>query len=122
MKKLCEYCCTHPVINKDADRYDLKRYLCASCYERDDVRLYYKDIYGGMEKGEEKTLLEIIEEIAKGTIKTDLYLHYEYGLDYTFYINSFKLIADNGTGLYIHKVLNDKFKLIREIRKENESE
>lgn len=66
-----------------------------------------------MKKGEEKTLLEIIEEIAKGKIKTDLYLHYEYGLYYTFYLDSFKLIANNGTGLIISKVLNDKFKRVR---------
>ena len=69
-----------------------------------------------MKKGEEKTLLEIIEEIAKGKIKTDLYLHYEGGLYYRFYIDSFKLIADNGTGLYIHKVLNHKFKLEHKIQ------
>lgn len=66
-----------------------------------------------MKIGEEKTLLEIIEEIAKGKIKTNIYLHYEYGLYYTFYIDNFKLIADNGTGLIIGKVLNDKFKLIK---------
>lgn len=71
-----------------------------------------------MKKGEEKTLLEIIEEIAKGKIKTDLYLHYEYGLYYTFYIEDFKLIADNGTGLIIGKVLNDKFKLDHKIKRE----
>lgn len=65
-----------------------------------------------MKKGEEKTLLEIIEEIAKGKIKTDLHLHYEHGLYYTFYLDSFKLIADNGTGLIIKKVLNDKFKRV----------
>lgn len=75
-------------------------------------------IGGNMKKGEEKTLLEIIEEIAKGKIKTDLYLHYEYGLYYTFYIDSFKLIADNGTGLIISKVLNDKFKLEHKVKEE----
>jgi len=62
--------------------------------------------------GEEKTLLEIIEEIARGKIRTDLHLHYEYGLYYTFYIDDFKLIANNGTGLIIKKVLNDKFKRV----------
>lgn len=65
-----------------------------------------------MKIGEEKTLLEIIEEIAKGKIRTDLHLHYEHGLYYTFYIDDFKLIASNGTGLIIKKVLNDKFKRV----------
>lgn len=73
-----------------------------------------------MKKGEEKTLLEIIEEISKNKIRTDLYLHYEYGLDYTFYIDDFKLIAYNGTGLYINKVLNHKFTLIRKLKKNKE--
>lgn len=71
-----------------------------------------------MKVGETKTLLEIIEEIAKNKIRTNLYLHYEYGLDYTFYIDDFKLIAYNGTGLYINKVLDHKFTLIRKIKKE----
>lgn len=70
-----------------------------------------------MKIGEEKTMLEIIEEIAKGKIKTDIELRYEYGLTYHFYIDSFKAIAYNGTGLYIGKVLNDKFKLVSRYKK-----
>lgn len=65
-----------------------------------------------MKIGEEKTLLEIIKEIAKGKIRDDLHLHYENGLYYTFYIDDFKLIAPNGTGLIIKRVLNDKFKRV----------
>lgn len=64
-----------------------------------------------MKIGEEKTLLEIIEEIAKGKIKHDLKLHYEYGLSYRLHIDDLRMIAYNGTGLCAGKVLNDKFKL-----------
>ena len=39
-----------------------------------------------MKIGEEKTLIEIINEIAKGKIKKDLKLHYEYGLTYHLYM------------------------------------
>lgn len=70
--------------------------------------------------GETKTLIEIINEIALGKIKKDLKLHYEYGLTYHLYINDLKLIAYNGTGLYIGKVLNDKFKLEGYYKKEDE--
>ena len=75
-----------------------------------------------MKIGEEKTLIEIIEEIANGKIKTDLELHYEYGLTYHFHIDDFRLIAYNGTGLYIGKVLNHKFKLERKYKKRKETE
>ena len=64
-----------------------------------------------MKIGDEKTLIEILNEIASGKIKKDLILHYEYGLTYHLYLDSLKMIAYNGTGLYIGKVLNDKFKL-----------
>lgn len=70
--------------------------------------------------GETKTLIEIINEIALGKIKKDLKLHYEYGLTYRLYINDLKLIAYNGTGLYIGKVLNDKFRLEGYYKKEEE--
>jgi hypothetical protein len=64
-----------------------------------------------MKIGEEKPLIEIIQEIANGHNKKDLKLRYEYGLTYRFYVDDFKMIAYNGTGLYIGKVLNDKFRL-----------
>ena len=64
-----------------------------------------------MKIGEEKTLLEIIQEIAQGKIKKDLDLHYEWGLRYRLYIDTLRLIAYNGTGLMAGKVLNDKFRL-----------
>lgn len=64
-----------------------------------------------MKIGDEIILIEIINEIAKGKIKKDIELHYEYGLSYRFYINDFKMIAYNGTSLRIGKVLNDKFKI-----------
>lgn len=73
-----------------------------------------------MKIGEEKTLIEIIEEIAKGKIKKDLRLHYEWGLSYHFYIEDFKMIADNGTGLRMGKCLNDKFRLDRYYKKDDE--
>lgn len=66
-----------------------------------------------MKIGEEKTLIEIINEIAEGKIKKDLELHYEWGLYYHFYIHDFKMIARNGTSLRIGKCLNDKFRLER---------
>jgi hypothetical protein len=64
-----------------------------------------------MKIGDEKTILEIIQEIARGKIKKDLELHYEWGLRYRLYIDDLKLIAYNGTGLRTGKVLNEKFKL-----------
>ena len=72
-----------------------------------------------MKIGEKKTLLEIIKEVAQGKIKNNLYLEYEYGLSYTFYLDDFRLIAYNGTGLIISKVLNDKFRLVGVINNEN---
>ena len=64
-----------------------------------------------MKIGEEKPLIEIIQDIANGHNKKDLKLHYEFGLTYRFYVDDFKMIAYNGTGLYIGKVLNHKFRL-----------
>lgn len=71
-----------------------------------------------MKIGEEKTLIEIINEIAQGKIKKDLELHYEWGLRYRLFIDNLKLIAFNGTGLMPGKVLNDKFKLEGYYKKE----
>lgn len=65
-----------------------------------------------MKIGDEVSLLEIIQEIAKGKIKKDIKLRYEYGLTYRLHIEDLKLIAYNGTGLYAGKVLNDKFKIL----------
>ncbi len=65
-----------------------------------------------MKIGDEVSFLEIIQEIAKGKIKKDVRLRYEYGLTYRLYINDLKLIAYNGTGLYAGKILNDKFKIL----------
>ena len=71
-----------------------------------------------MKIGDEKTMIEIINEIADGKIKKDLELHYEWGLRYRLFIDDLKLIAYNGTGLRIGKVLNDKFKLYGYYKKE----
>lgn len=64
-----------------------------------------------MKIGDEKKLIEIFNEIAEGKIKKNLSLHYEYGLTYRLYLDDLKMIAYNGTGLRIGKVLNDKFRL-----------
>lgn len=71
-----------------------------------------------MKIGDEKTMIEIINEVASGKIKKDLELHYKYGLTYHLYIDDLKMIAFNGTGLRVGKVLNDKFKLTGYYKKE----
>ena len=45
-----------------------------------------------------------IENKKSMKIKKDLILHYEYGLTYHLYLDSLKMIAYNGTGLYIGKI------------------
>lgn len=71
-----------------------------------------------MKIGETKPLIEFINDIANGQNKKDLELRYEWGLTYHFYIDDFKMIAYNGTGLCIGKCLNDKFELKGYFKKE----